>query len=244
KRDGKNRSDTLMVANIDLEEKSVSMLSIPRDTRVKLADGGYHKINAAYAYGGLELTQSTVSDFLGVDIDYYLEIDYNDFVALVNAVGGVKINIAKDLFYQDQAAGLNINLKKGIQELSGAEALEYVRFRQDNLGDIGRIARQQKFLAAVIDKLLSARTILKMPQIINQLKNTVETNISGADFLATAAVFRDFNLKKIKMNTLPGKVADVNGISYWLTDDSQMTMVLDSLNFNLVKQGGFSVNGA
>ena len=130
-RDGQARSDTLMIMHLDLIREEISLLSIPRDTRVKFADGEYHKINAAYSYGGVELVEDTVSQFLDIKIDYYLQIDYNDFIGMVNLIDGIKLDIAKDLVYVDKAANLNIDLAAGEQILNGEEALEYVRFRHD-----------------------------------------------------------------------------------------------------------------
>jgi LCP family protein required for cell wall assembly len=185
---GSKRSDTVMVANIDFDNEEVSILSIPRDTRVKFPDGNYHKINAAYAYGGLELLQRTVSDFLGVEIDNHLEVDYNGFIDVINLFDGVELNVEKKLAYRDQAAGLDIDLAAGKQILNGTDALDYVRFRNDNLGDIGRIDRQQKFLQAATKELLSYKTILKVPVLLNEVRNTVKTNISATNFISLILV--------------------------------------------------------
>ena len=243
-RDGQQRSDTLMVANIDLEQKKISLVSIPRDTRVEFSDGSYHKINAAYAYGGLKLLQNTVANFLGVKIDYYLEVDYNDFIDLVDLIDGIDLNITKKLQYSDQAAGLNINLAAGKKNLTGEEALGYVRFRHDKLGDLGRINRQQKFLKAAADQLFSAKTILQTPKLINQVSQTIKSNLPTAKLLAIATILNDFSLDNLEMTTLPGEIGYINGVSYWLVKDVEVDSVLTSLSFNLLNQGGFSVNGS
>ncbi|MGM0369886.1 MAG: LCP family protein [Bacillota bacterium] len=241
---GSKRSDTVMVANIDLDSEKVSILSIPRDTRVKFPDGKYHKINAAYAYGGLQLLQRTVSDFLGVEIDNHLEVDYNGFIDVVNLFDGVEVNIEKKLAYRDQAAGLDIDLAAGEQVLNGTDALDYVRFRNDNLGDIGRIDRQQKFLQAVTKELLSYKTILKVPVLLNEVRNTVKTNISTTNFISLISLLKDFSLEKMAMDTLPGHGDYINGVSYWLVEEPELNSVLNSLNFNSKNRGGNSVNGA
>ena len=225
---GQARSDTLMVANIDWAAGEISIISIPRDTRVELADGQYHKINAAYAYGGLEAVHKTVAQFLGIGIDYYLKINYNDFIDLVDLIGGVELEVEKDLRYNDQAGNLNIDLAAGDQILDGAQALDYVRFRYDHLGDIGRIQRQQKFLRAVADKLLVPTTIFKFPKLLNKVRNTIETNLSLTDLSSLAKLVKEFDSTQLKTITLPGEAGYIKGISYWLVKRNEVDTILSS----------------
>ncbi|MFO7820330.1 MAG: LCP family protein [Halanaerobacter sp.] len=225
-RDGQARSDTLMLMHLDLIREEISLLSIPRDTRVEFANGEYHKINAAYSYGGVELVEDTVSQFLDIKIDYYLQMDYNNFIDIVNLIDGIKLDIAKDLAYVDKAADLDIDLAAGEQMLNGNEALDYVRFRHDYLGDIGRVKRQQKFLQAVADKVFSPAGILKMPQLLNKIRTSIETDFDLSNLLGVAELIKDFDFREIKTATLPGKAGYIEGISYWLVDQERINDIL------------------
>ena len=141
--DDVGRSDTLMVATIDPVRKETSLLSIPRDTRVAIPKNGYDKINAAYAYGGERLTQATVEDFLGVRIDHYVIINTHAFQKIVDAIGGIDIDVEKRMYYEDpwdDDGGLIIDLRPGMQHMDGKTAVTYVRYR-DEEGDIGRVRR-------------------------------------------------------------------------------------------------------
>ena len=137
------RSDTLMIATLDPKKKKAAILSIPRDTRVKIQGHGFDKINAAYAYGGHKLTQNTVENLLGVEMEHYVLINVNAFTKIIDAIGGVDINVEKRMYYEDpwdDNGGLVINLYPGQQHMDGKTAITYVRYR-DEEGDIGRIAR-------------------------------------------------------------------------------------------------------
>ena len=149
--DDVGRSDTLMVVAIDEDDNRAALLSVPRDTRVAITGHGYDKINHAYAFGGRELTQKIIEQFLGVPIHHYVLIDTRAFERIIDAVGGVDINVEKRMFYEDpwdDNGGLVIDLYPGEQHLDGYGAEQYVRYR-DGEGDLGRIRRQQKFMGAL-----------------------------------------------------------------------------------------------
>ena len=148
--DDVGRSDTLMVTAVDVDQKKAALLSIPRDTRVAIDGHGFDKINHAYAYGGHKLTQQTVEHLLDVPIDHYIVIDIKSFERIIDAIGGVDINVEKRMHYEDpwdDDGGLVIDLYPGEQHMDGKKAIQYVRYR-DGEGDIGRIGRQQKFMKA------------------------------------------------------------------------------------------------
>ena len=153
--DDVGRSDTLMIATIDPKLDQAALLSIPRDTRVKIKGHGYDKINAAYAYGGERLTQDTVEEFLGVNMDHYIIVNVKAFQRIIDALGGVDIDVEKRMYYEDpwdDDGGLLIDLRPGLQHMDGKTAVTYVRYR-DEEGDIGRIKRQQAFMKACMDKV-------------------------------------------------------------------------------------------
>ncbi|MBO6244887.1 MAG: LCP family protein, partial [Anaerovibrio sp.] len=171
------RSDTLMVATLDPKKKKAALLSIPRDTRVKIKGYGFDKINAAYAYGGHELTRDTVEDLIGVHMEHHILINIKSFKKIIDAIGGVDINVEKRMYYEDvwdDDGGLLIDLQPGLQHMDGDTAITYVRYR-DEEGDIGRIRRQQKFMQAVMDKVTSPAIIPRIPSIIKEVVGSVQT---------------------------------------------------------------------
>jgi len=131
----------MFVATIDEATKSVSLLSVPRDTRVKIPGHGWDKINHAYANGGSQLSQKAVENLLGIPIDYYVTIDFAGFYKIVDAVGGVDVDVEKRMYYEDPYDELVIDIQPGMQHMNGKTAIQYVRYR-DSEGDIGRIERQ------------------------------------------------------------------------------------------------------
>ena len=142
RKDDAGRSDTLFVVMMDKSDKKAALLSVPRDTRVKIKGHGWDKINSAFAYGGHKLTQETVQNFLGIKLHNYVVVDFQGFKGLVDAVGGVDINVEKRMYYYDPYANFEIDLRPGNQHMDGKTAMQYVRYR-DEEGDIGRIRRQQ-----------------------------------------------------------------------------------------------------
>lgn len=179
------RSDSIMVASIDPATKKAYLFSILRDTYVKIPDHGEDRINVAYALGGANLAMKTVSDLLGIPIQYYVYTDFKGFVALVDAIGGIEIDVEKDMKYKDAYDGpeYDIDLKKGLQTLDGKKALQYVRFRHDALSDFSRTERQRKFLQAVAAKMQSTGSLIRLPKILNSIDPYIETNLSTMDML-------------------------------------------------------------
>ena len=212
------RSDTLFVVMFDTNKKAASLLSIPRDTRVRIKNHGWDKINHAYAYGGRELTQKTTEELLGIKINNYVMVDFKGFVGLVDAIGGVDINVEKDMYYYDSWDGFKIDIKKGMQHLDGKAAIQYVRYR-DEEGDIGRIRRQQHFLMAVYDRITSANMLLHIPGLAKQLTNMVKTDLPLTDMVDLGRALHSMvKSKGLAMATVPGTPEYIDGISYWLPD--------------------------
>ena len=212
------RSDTLFVVMFDTNKKAASLLSVPRDTRVRIKGHGWDKINHAYAYGGRELTQKTTEELLGIKINNYVMVDFKGFVGLVDAIGSVDINVEKDMYYHDTWDGFKIDLKKGMQHMDGKTAIQYVRYR-DEEGDIGRIRRQQHFIMAVYDRITSANMLLHIPGLAKQLTNMVKTDLPLTDMVDLGrALHAMVKSKGLAMATVPGTPEYIDGISYWLPD--------------------------
>ena len=222
RKDDVGRSDTLFVVMLDKSKKNAALLSVPRDTRVKIKGHGWDKINAAFAYGGQKLTRETVQDFLGIKLDNYVLVDFRGFKGLVDAVGGVDINVEKRMYYYDPYDGFEIDLRPGMQHMDGKTAMQYVRYR-DEEGDIGRIRRQQKFLMALYRHIASKNIIAKIPGISKQIMSMVKTDLSLKEMVELGNVMRDMVEKDgLKMSMVPGEPEYIDGISYWIPDIPKM----------------------
>ncbi len=225
--DHSSRSDTIIVVGIS-PDKKVALLSIPRDTRVNVPGKGYTKINHAYAYGGIELLKKTIENFMGIKIDYYVKTDYQGFEEVIDKLGGIEINVEKRMYYVDKAGHLYIDLKPGKQILDGEKAIQYVRFRHDKLGDIGRIKRQQKFLNALAEKLMKGRNIVKSPSIIKDIFDALDTNLGFHTSISIVNMVKGIKKEDIVFLTLPGKPKYINGISYWIPDKEKMKEIVEN----------------
>ena len=234
--DDVGRSDTLMIATIDPKLDQAALLSIPRDTRVKIKGHGYDKINAAYAYGGEKLTQSTVEDFLGVNMDHYIIVNVKAFQRIIDAIGGVDIDVEKRMYYEDpwdDDGGLLIDLRPGLQHMDGKTAVTYVRYR-DEEGDIGRIKRQQAFMQACMDKVTSPSIITKLPAVIAEVFESVKTDLSVRQLLEFAGSLQKAKNHGLKTEMVPGRPMYIEGISYWIPKVSELrTALVDTLGITM-----------
>ena len=224
-----SRTDTIILANLSLKNPQLNLLSIPRDTRVKIPGRGMDKINAAHVYGGSELTIKTVENLLGISLDYYVLTNFKGFREIVDLLGGVELEVEKRMRYRDRRGGLDINLYPGKQRLDGEEAMEYVRFRHDAEGDIGRIERQQKFIQAVYEQMLQPAKLVRIPGIIHQLQENLETNLALSQMVELASLAKKVEQVKIKRATIPGTSASIRGISYWQADKEETEKIVDEL---------------
>jgi len=216
--DDVGRSDTTFVISIDTIAKKITMLSIPRDSRVKIAGHGWDKINHAYAFGGSKLSKSSVEHLLGISMDYTVVINVQGFVHMIDALGGITIDVDKRMYYSDpydDDGGLYIDLRPGVQKLTGKHAIEYVRFR-DEEGDIGRVTRQQKFLKAVLQEIAKPQVITKLPDLIKEFAKTVKTDMPTKEIIALIPLISDAAKSGLQTESLPGTPAMIQDISYWL----------------------------
>lgn len=227
--ENQGRADTIVLLSISPKTKNVLILSIPRDTRVEIPGRGMDKINHAYAFGGKGLISKTVSSFLDIPINFYVIVDFIRFVNIIDELGGVEINIEKEMHYIDKAGGLNIDLYPGKQILDGEKALQYIRFRHDNLGDLGRIKRQQKLVEALINKMMNLDSVTKIPQILEGLKTYLETDIKLQDAVALANLFKRVSQDKFIIETVQGNPVYINGISYLEPDTIEVQKKVKSL---------------
>lgn len=227
------RSDTLFIVTADPDTKQLSMLSVPRDTRVLIPGYGYDKINHAYSLGGHKLTEKSVERLLNMPIDHYVLIDFKAFYKIIDALGGVDIYVDKRMYYEDpwdDDGGLVIDIQPGLQHMDGETAIQYVRYR-DSEGDIGRVARQQKFLKAVMDRVASPSILTRIPTLIYEISSAVETDLSMSQMFSLAAMFKEAKDNGMRAYMVPGTPADIDKVNYWVPD-------VEQLRENMAKQMG------
>ena len=219
------RSDTIMVAALFADEKQIKLLSIPRDTYVSIPGRkNKDKINHAHAYGGTELTQETLAEFLDIPIHFYLEVNFEGFVNVIDILGGIEVDVEKRMYYPDE----NIDLQAGLQILNGEDSLGYVRFRSDGQGDIGRIARQQKFLSLALAEVKSAGTIFKIPGLIKEIVKHVETDMPVNKMAYLAIKLKDLDDEYgLQTYSLDGYSDTKNGISYWNVNTKKLEETME-----------------
>lgn len=235
---GNTRSDTMMLFNVNKSTGNINILSIPRDTRVSIEGRKYQeKINHAYAYGGPELALSTTSNLLGIDLEYYVVVDYNFVNEFVELIGGVEVDVPVDMQYTDSAADppLVIDLKAGMQTLDGDGSLQFLRYRSYASADIGRIGAQQNFMKAMISQAISPKNIIKLPQMVIAYNKNVDTNIPLATISKYGLRANRYDLDNINTVTLPGEPAYVQGVSYYVHYEQQtQSLVQDIFNKDII----------
>ena len=231
--DSSRRSDTILLATLDIDNENIRVLSIPRDTRMLIPKHGSQKVNHAYAYGGSELSRETIQRFLGIPISYCVTVNYDNFPRLVDVVGGVDIFVGKEMKYKDVRGHLDINIPAGKQRMNGETALKYVRFRKDSLGDIGRVQRQQQFMKAMIQRMYEPENLARFSTILKEAQNTIITDMRPSMILQLGYFAKklDKQTDKIFFMMLPGTVAMIDKLSYWISDrDDAMPFLTANLD--------------
>lgn len=178
------------------------------------------------------MTKDTVEKFLDIKIDHCVDTDFNGFASLVEALGGITLDVEKRMYYPSE----NIDLKKGVQKLNGEQALGYVRFRSDGLGDLGRVERQQKFISVLADQVMSLSTLFKIPKLVGIFQDNIKTDISFREMLSLANDFKSFNVSSLKTRILPGEPEYIGGISYYICDKKATAQLIDELKAGVVIQ--------
>jgi LCP family protein required for cell wall assembly len=220
------RSDTILVARLDPVLNKVTMLSIPRDTTVHVPGSGRQKINAANALGGPQLAMETVTEFTGVPINHFVVLNVHALVELVDELGGITVEIPKKMKYKDRSAKLNIDLEPGPRKLDGTEAMGFVRFRHDELGDIGRVQRQELFLKAVQEKAVEPASWAKVPKLIDIAQKHVLTDLTTQQLLQYISFARAVPKENQTMIMLPGHFT---GTGDWGVDEDDLRAVVARL---------------
>ncbi len=227
------RSDTILVVSLERSGKA-GVLSIPRDTVVRV-NGHYRKINAVHASGGPQFLQKVLAEKFGIETHYFVQVTFDGFIELVDLLGGVDLFVDHDLHYDDNWGKLHIHLNRGWQHLDGEKAIGYVRYRQgprkfckkcrvkiqywDPSGDLGRMARQQKFLKALLEKIRKENLWARLPALTRMGYRHVATDFSLRSALSLAAHLRRIRFEDIETGVLPGEFTRFNGLGIVLVPD-------------------------
>lgn len=236
--DENGRSDALMLATLNKDEKSVKLLSIPRDSYVYVREVGYEtKINHAHSYGGPRATIETVEDLLEIPVDYYIRLDFEAFMEVVDALGGIEVEVPYTFSEQNSKDEANaITLEAGWQHLNGEEALALARTRKlDN--DIERGKRQQEIMKAILKKAASASSVVKYGEVIETIGSHMKTNMTFDEIKA----FVDYGISgNLTVETLTIEGSDLRlpnsrgqRIYYWKLDDLSLAEVKNDLKNHL-----------
>lgn len=223
------RSDTMLLIHIDPTDNTASLMSIPRDTQVSIPGQGISKINHANILGGAELSAQVVSGTLNnVPIDRYVRVSTDALRELVDLLGGVEVFVPRRMVYEDNTQNLHIDLEEGWQTLNGDQAEQFARFRKDNLGDVGRVQRQQQLLQALRNRITNPAIIPKVPEIIELFQTYIDTNLTMDEMLALASFGLSLDQEEFRMVMLPGRFSTPGEYiaSYWIMDPDGRDQVL------------------
>lgn len=225
------RSDTIMLVRLDPLRNTFGLLAIPRDTEVFVPGNGLQKVNSANAIGGHNLAIATLTNFLQVPIDHYVVLNVHGLVELVNELGGITVEIPKSMHYMDWTAKLKIDLSPGYHTLTGNQAMGFVRFRHDSLGDIGRVQRQEIFLRAVMDKAKQPAAWAHLPQLIAIASKYVDTDMSVPEMMGMATFVKCVPKSNQTLAMMPGEFAGNGNWRVSSTDVRRMVARLDGTQF-------------
>ncbi len=224
-------TDTIMLAAFDIEKGKINILSIPRDTMVNVKRSN-KKINAAFSVGGkpnIEELKHEVESVTGVMPDKYAVVNIDGFIEMIDAIGGVTVDVPVNMVYNDPAQDLKINIKKGVRHLDGYDAMGFMRFRSTYIeGDIGRVKVQQTFVKALVDKMLTPSTLTKIPKLADIVIENVETDLSVGNIVWLAKEALNMNPQEdIQTFLLPGEGGYYKKLSYYFAYKQQ---VLEMIN--------------
>lgn len=221
------RTDTMMLASLDLATKSVAVLSIPRDTWVRLPGmRGHTKINSAHERGGIPYTIKTVEEFLGTHVDYYVVIKQEAIQGAIDKLGGLQVKVDKQMDYDDNWGHLHVHLKPGEQNLSGEQVVGYMRFRKDAEGDFGRIRRQQQVVQLLSQRMKEPSVIFSLGELFDVLNEYVKTNLSREQILALGAMFHHVEPQNLLTASVPCSPGPRGDIAYLVPDDAKKELLV------------------
>ncbi len=222
-----SRSDTNIAVEIDLHNHNIGVVSIPRDLWVDIPKDGYGKLNEAIADGGPERTEATLEKNLGAPpFDYYMVLNINATKEVVDALGGLDVNVEKDMDYDDTWGHLHIHLKKGLHHLTGEQVVGYIRFRHDEEGDFGRMRRQRQVVQLLVKRMKDPSIVASLPALLGVVQRNVRTNLSYGEMLTLARGLQDVTPQMVHETELPANIGWTDGESVLFADQSQSQAIV------------------
>ena len=217
------RTDTMMVATYDIENEKVYIMQLPRDTYVHENGRRDKKLNSAY-YSGAEQLRKEIQIAYGIDVHRYIEVNLDGFRQLIDAIGGVEIDVPITMIYDDPTQNFHIYLKKGFQRLDGKKAEQFVRFRKNNdgtgypMGDLQRMEAQKNFIMATFKQMISIDGLSNINELIKIAQNNVKTDLTFDEIYNYCTTILTLEEGKIEFISAPGAPANLPGGSYFVVD--------------------------
>ena len=218
------RTDFMMILSVNPASEKLITLSIPRDTQLDKEIFGFSRINSANSIGGINATKSTVEKLLGIKIDNYLLVNIEGFKKIMNLFGDMKIYVPKNMKYEDHKAGLSIDFKPGLEKMNSEKMMEFLRYRDSEDGDIGRIKRQLIFFRAFIHNLKFNQILVRLPYLLDQSNNFFLTDLKEEETVQFTKSFVKIADKNFESFILPGDFAKDG---YWKIDYPDMNRLLE-----------------
>jgi LCP family protein required for cell wall assembly len=224
-------TDVIMLVVYDTERSILNILNIPRDTYSVANDrtNGLKHINLAYSRGGLDQLKYEVMNLIGYSVDWYVKINMDGFKKLINYIGGVDFYVPEDMKYDDPSQNLHIDLKKGQQRLWGNKALQFIRYREKKLADIGRIDRRSAFLKATAEQLLKTHSVIKAGELAGVVFDHIDTDLKSSDLVWFAKKAVSIKPENINFHRVPGTGAKDSGM--WIPYRNELLTKLNE-HFN------------
>lgn len=229
-------SDTMLLVRVNPEDKTIRVLSIPKGTMISIPERGLNKVSQANASDGPVLAARVVSRSLSnAPIHRYIRISTDGLRQLVDQLGGVEVFVPKPMQYEDSAQKLSINLVSGWQTLDGEKAEQYVRFREQNSGDLERVQRQQTMLLALRERLWSPKVLPRLPQLTRLTRKYFDTNLKLEEMMALVNFTLKVEQNDFQMTLLPGIFSRLSADpdSYWLDLNGQADLLANYAGVNL-----------
>jgi len=230
--DSNSRSDALLFATLNLKDKSVKLVSIPRDSYVHIPKVGYRdKITHAHAFGGTTATIETIEELFDVPVDYYVKMNFNAFIDVVDALGGIEAEVPYNRTEKDENDKYTIHLKKGLQHLDGKHALALARTRKLDT-DVERGKRQQMILQSIMKEAVSVKSITKYGDVIEAVGDNMKTNMTFSE-MKSFLEYAKGGMPEVETISLKGFDDMSTGIYYWKLDETYLNEVKQQLQSHL-----------
>ncbi len=209
--------NTDVMFTVELKNGITQITQVPRDTFIESEKLGTIKANALYELGGIDTAKAQVAQLVGAPVERYLKLNLNAVAKVADALGGVVIDVPKRMHYTDQTQGLYIDLQPGPQKLKGKDLEGFLRFRHDELGDLGRMERQRLVLAKVFEKLAQPSTLASLPALLKIAGDDVITDLSPIEL---TQLLGGMAHTKLSTQRLPGRPYWQDDLSYWMPNSN------------------------